>query len=69
MEGLIMSKESVEISLTIKQETNAAYLVTDGDVTVWLPKSQLEYQETLVSIGDTVIFSIPEWLAEKNDLI
>ena len=64
-----MSKESVEISLTIKQETNAAYLVTDGDVTVWLPKSQLEYQETLVSIGDTVIFSIPEWLAEKNDLI
>lgn len=53
--------ERVELKLDIKQETDKAYLVSDGDVTVWLAKSQVNYD------GDE--FSVPEWLAKEKGLV
>ena len=48
--------------LKLIRETNAAWHVTDGGVTVWLPKSLVKQID-----GDT--FRMPEWLANKEGLI
>ena len=63
--------ESVWVDVTIVVETDQAILVDHGtDKEVWIPKSQISdqskdpYQE-----GDTLEIEIPEWLANKNDMI
>ena len=62
-------KKPVECCLFIKHETNAAFLVTDTTKEpVWLPKSQV-YLEQDAGVGDTVVFTIPEWLAIEKELI
>ena len=38
-------EEWVELLLEIKAETDKAFLVSDGDQDIWLPKSQIEYTE------------------------
>lgn len=64
----------VEIKLTIKKITHpkyenmGAFLVTDGYKQVWLPKSQINWEEP-ADAGDTTTFIIPEWLAEDKELI
>jgi len=60
--GLGMSKD-IEICVEIKRETDAAFLVTDdGNSQSWLPKSQIQTDQNCEP-GDTVIFTMPEWLA------
>ena len=61
-----MSRETTEITLEILRESARAIQVTDGDVTEWLPKSQLEYEG---EVGQTVMVTIPEWLARERNLI
>lgn len=51
----------VDLELTVLVETTAAYRVTDGTKTVWIPKSQCERD------GDT--FTMPEWLGKEKGLI
>lgn len=51
-----------DIALQVRRETSKAWLVTDGDVEVWLPKSQCELN------GDGT-FTMPEWLAIEKELI
>lgn len=58
----------VEIEVDIKGETEQAYLVTDGDVECWLPKSQIDYEKDL-TVGDRTDMLVPEWLAEEKGLI
>lgn len=59
-----MSRDSpVYISGQIKHETDLAYLFHDGQISVWLPKSQCEWDE------DDKAMSIPEWLAYEKELI
>ena len=60
--------EKIEICLEIKKETEKAFLVTDGDVEEWLPKSQIELDQN-GGEGDTVIITMPEWMAEKKEFI
>ena len=60
--------EKIEICLEIKKETEKAFLVTGGDVEEWLPKSQIELDQN-GGEGDTVIITMPEWMAEKKEFI
>jgi hypothetical protein len=53
--------KTVELYLELIHQTEKAYLVSDGDNNIWLPKSQVEY--------DGEEFSIPEWLAIDKGLV
>ena len=58
----------IKISAFLRHETPGdvrnpgAYMIHDGIRTVWLPKSQVEYD------GKNT-FTMPEWLARKHGLI
>lgn len=58
-----MSKnhDIITVSVKLKHETAAAYLVNGGDKDVWVPKSQCEYSD-----GE---LQLPEWLALEKGLI
>ena len=58
-----MSGESdlIDIVVTLRHQTDKAYLVDDGDKQVWVPKSQSEYADG--------ILTLPEWLAMDKGLI
>ncbi len=58
----------IDLCLEIIAETEAAFKVTDGFVTNWIPKSQVELQGCCEP-GDTVVFDMPEWLAEDKGFI
>lgn len=50
-----------EVAVDLVHETSAAWLVSDGHVEVWVPKSQCEYEDG--------ILTAPEWLLAKKDLL
>lgn len=53
----------IDISAELVHETDDAYLIEDaGGKRIWVPKSQVEYD-------GKVTFTMPEWLAEKKELI
>lgn len=58
--------ETVVLTLEVLRQTAKAILVTDGDIEVWLPKSQLEEWP---AVGKTGEIEVPEWLAEKKGLV
>ena len=62
-----MKSDLIDVEVALKRETTAAILVNDGDRDVWLPKSQIEYEETKTKGIWTV--TLPEWLAQAKDLI
>ena len=45
--------------------------IWEDDDTIWLPKSQISYDEKLNGYerGDTITVEMPEWLAEDKELI
>lgn len=53
----------IDIAGEVQGETDAAYRFYDGERTVWLPKSQVEW-----SASDRTM-AIPEWLAKEKELI
>lgn len=61
--------DTVEIRGTILAETPDAYLLDDGDIEVWIPKSQIDNLDDDWEIEDTIEMEIPEWLAEQKGLI
>lgn len=58
-----MPKEIVDIAGEIHAETPLAYLFFDGTKTVWLPKSQAEWDQ------DDKTMAMPIWLATEKELI
>jgi hypothetical protein len=52
----------VDLELEVKHETEKAWLVTDGEREVWLPKS-------LVENNEDGTFTMPEYLAQDKELI
>lgn len=59
-------RKFVELELDLIQELDNSLLVSDGDKSVYLPKSMIKYgyvHEDLVEI------QLPEWLAHKKGLI
>jgi hypothetical protein len=53
----------IEVAGEVRHETEKAYKFFDGKTTVWLPKSQCEWDET-----DRTM-QMPEWLAMDKGLI
>ena len=62
-----MNKDTVEIFGEIKRETEMAILLDDGTMKVWLPKSQIEYDEPN-KYGQTTV-EMPEWLAIEKEIV
>ncbi len=60
--------EEVELELIWKAETALAYLVTNDELEVWLPKSQVEIEDSAI-MGIVCSFLIPEWLAIEKGLV
>ena len=61
----------VDISVSLLSETKAAYRITDGVKTEWVPKSQVELSEPAAGAGKDKIFdcTMPEWLAKEKGFI
>ncbi|WP_439814009.1 hypothetical protein [Zavarzinia sp. CC-PAN008] len=53
----------VDIAGKIERETDRAWRFNDGTRTVWLPKSQVEWDP------DARTMAMPEWLARDKELI
>ena len=62
-----MSRE-VEITVVLMGETDSAVWVYDGDLKVWLPKSQIDIEEG-AEMGEQVSILVPEWLAIEKGLV
>jgi hypothetical protein len=58
-----MRREIIDIAGEIRAETAAAYQFFDGTRVVWLPKSQVEWDQ------DTKTMAMPVWLATERELV
>lgn len=58
-----MKSDLVDIAGELRGETAKAYRFFDGERTVWLPKSQVEWDESDRTMA------MPEWLAKDKELI
>lgn len=59
-------RKFVELELDVLKDLDKTLLVSDGDKSVFLPKSMIEYTFT----GEEgVTVQLPEWLAHKKGLI
>lgn len=56
-------RELVDLAGEIRFETDLAYRFFDGTKTVWLPKSQCEWDK------DAKEMTMPIWLATEKELI
>jgi hypothetical protein len=64
-------RNPVEKTLVYHYETPLALLISedgDRDNGTWLPKSQIQYDETFTKDGDPVVITMPEWLAIDKGL-
>lgn len=57
------NRELVDIAGEVRGETEKAFRFFDGKETVWLPKSQCEWDE------NDKTMTMPEWLALEKGLI
>ena len=65
------NKQPIDICLMIIAETDNAFRVCVDDnykTATWLPKSQVKMDQD-GGVGDTVIFTMPEWLAYDKHFI
>ena len=58
-----MKNDLVDLSGEIQGETEKAYRFYDGIRTVWLPKSQCQWDV------DSKTMTMPEWIAKEKELI
>lgn len=63
------SQDPIEISCEFRHQTEDAVLIYDGTQEVWLPKSMLIEDIGEPATGENIEIIIPEWLAEKKELI
>jgi hypothetical protein len=66
-----MGIKIIDVVLDIVRETADAFLVSDGDREVWLPKSQIGNADEMEGLGhaENVTLVLPEWLATEKGLI
>jgi hypothetical protein len=65
-----MGSNMIEFVMKIHRETEKAFLLSDdGDEkkAIWLPKSQVNVLEEMAD--EHVRIEVPEWLAQKQNLI
>ena len=60
-----------EMELYFLHQTAAAILVNEdgGSDGVWLPKSQIEWEDNYPSKGELITILAPEWLLKDKGLI
>lgn len=58
-----MKSDIIDIAGEVQGETALAWRFHDGVRTVWLPKSQVEWNE------DDRCMAMPFWLAQEKELI
>lgn len=61
--------ELIDIEVEIRAETDKAVQVFDGELTVWLPLSQIEIERPRAGHKGPTIVTLPEWLALDKGLI
>jgi len=61
-----VNKNEEEYTMDLLLEREHAVLVSDGDDEYWLPKSQIEIKKIS---GESVIVTIPDWLAKDKGII
>jgi hypothetical protein len=66
-----VKSDLIDIAVEVRHDTPRAYLVHDGHRDVWLPKSQCEVHETTTAgaASRSWVVTLPEWLAQKTELI
>lgn len=69
-----MSNELYEFQVTVETATDAAILVNYDGKEIWLPESQIEYNEVdlvkaLMSNKIEIDIEVPEWLAYEKEMI
>jgi hypothetical protein len=57
------TRDVIEIAGELRGETANAWRFYDGAATVWLPKSQVEWD------ADAKTMTVPEWLATEKGLV
>lgn len=60
-EGGVRKSDLVDVAGAVKRETEKAWLIDFGDGEIWLPKSQVEVTDNIVTM--------PEWLALNKGII
>ena len=65
-----MSKdEIVEVCVDILRDSGKAFLVSDGDIEVWIPRKWVENRDD-INEGDSVVdIRLPFWKAEDLELV
>lgn len=63
-------KNPTEVCVEIMDESPRAFRVTDTDYRhgQWIPKSQIELEQD-AGPGDTVVITMPEWLAVEKGFV
>ncbi len=64
--------ETIDVAVEIRRQSALAWLVSDGDEEVWIPKSQIIEPESIcyeIGSGHAVTITIPGWLAREKGLI
>lgn len=56
----------IDLTVELKHTTDLAYLISDGNRTVWIPKSQCELEKNLDS---TYTLTLEEHLALEKGLL
>lgn len=67
-----MRSELVDVTMFLHRETARAIYVSDdagAEHGVWLPKSQCEFERLGGNMDDTVLVTLPIWLAREKGLI
>ena len=64
-----MSNENIDIEAGLLAETDMAWLINDGDIGIWIPKSQCECEDPDPEIDGIYTFTLPEWLAIEKELV
>lgn len=59
--------EDVGVDVRIVYETEFAILVNDGDIEVWVPKSEIKNDQDHTETETTI--TIPEWLAIEKGFV
>lgn len=63
---IVPGENYAEVEVEVLRESGAAILVTDGDIEVWVPKSQcLEWPE----VGETGTLTAREWIVVEKGLV
>ncbi len=57
------ANDLIKIAAELVHETEKAFLITDGELKVWVPQSQVVHHE------EEGVFEMPEWLAIEKELV